>query len=138
MMLRIFAICLLGVLCCGCIINRDISRNPSRYTDFSVRSVYQLKREVWIVNDSKDSPPYLSGNIRAARRLAAGVRLQVTAIRFRSSPTFGRTTQVLGKIVGESGTEPLEFTWISKENLKTGTTWLDPEYLELVRDEPEN
>jgi hypothetical protein len=136
MMLRILAICLLGVLTCGCIIKRDISRNPPRYTDFSVGSVYQLKREVWIVNGS-DAPPYLSGTIRSARRLEAGVRLQVTAIYYRSSPTFGRTTQVLGKIVGENATEPLEFTWISEQNLKTGMTWIDPEYLELVTDEQE-
>jgi hypothetical protein len=50
MTFRFLTICLLGVLSCGCIINRDISRNPSRYTDFLGGSVYQLKREVWIVN----------------------------------------------------------------------------------------
>jgi hypothetical protein len=130
-----FALFLLGVLSCGCIISRDISRNPSRYTDFSVGSVYQLKREVWITKKS-DVPDYLSGTRPTAQKLEAGVRLQVTAIRYLSSPTFGRTTQVLAKIVGENGMQPLELIWISKKDFKTGTTWIDPEYLELVTDEP--
>jgi hypothetical protein len=129
------ALCLLGVLSCGCIVNRDISRNPSRYTDFSVGSVYQLKREVWIVN-GVDGVAYLSGNLRSARKLEAGIRLHVTAIHYSSSPTFGRITDAYAKVVtgSEIGNEVM-LTWISNENLKTGTTWIDPEYLELVTDE---
>jgi hypothetical protein len=137
MTLRFFTICLLGILSCGCIINRDISKNPSRYTDYSVGSVYQLKREVWITKKF-DVPNYLSSTRPTAQKLEPGVRLQVIAIHYRSSPNFGRTTEVLSKIVGESGTEPLELIWISKKDFKTGTTWLDPEYLELVTDETEN
>jgi hypothetical protein len=131
MMLRIFTVCLLGVLSCGCIVNRDISKNPSRYTDFSVGSVYQLKREVWITKTA-----YLSGTRPTAKKLEAGVRLQVTAIHYRSSPNFGRITHVYGKIIGENSVNQLlGLIWISKKDFKTGTTWLDPEYLELVTDE---
>jgi hypothetical protein len=132
------AICLLGVLSCGCIINRDISRNPSRYTDFLVGSVYQLKREVWITKES-EATAYLSGTRPTAQKLEAGVRLQVTAIHYRSSPNFGRITHAYGKIIGENSVnQPLGLIWISKKDFKTGTTWVDPEYLELVTDETEN
>jgi hypothetical protein len=136
MMLRIFTVCLLGILSCGCIINRDISRNPSRYTDFSVGEIYRLKRDVAVRERTKSLMPI--ERVNSPLVLRAGTELRVTRIRYHSSPTFGRLTKVYAKVV--TGTEiddEVMLTWISNENLKTGTTWLDPEYLELVTDEPE-
>jgi hypothetical protein len=128
------AICLLGVLSCGCIINRDISRNPSRYTDFSVGEIYRLKRDVSVIENTKSLMPIERAHSRLVLR--AGTELRVTRILYHRNPTIGRYTHVYAKVV--SGTEiddEVMLTWISKKDFKTGTTWLDPEYLELVRAE---
>jgi hypothetical protein len=129
------ALCLLGILSCGCIINRDISRNPSRYTDFLVGETYRLKRDVSVMESTKSLMPI---RVPSQVVLRAGTELRVTRIHYRRNPTIGRYTHVYAKVVGKSVVdEEVVLTWISNENLKTGTTWLDPEYLELVTDEPE-
>jgi hypothetical protein len=128
------AICLLGVLSCGCIINRDISRNPSRYTDFSVGEIYRLKRDVLVMENTKSLMPIERAHSRLVLR--AGVELRVARIHYHRNPTIGRYTHVYAKVVsGSKINDEVKLDYISKESLKTGTTWLDPDYLELVRDE---
>jgi hypothetical protein len=128
------AICLLGVLSCGCIINRDISRNPSRYTDFSVGEIYRLKRDVAVMERTKSLMPIERAHSRLVLR--AGVELRVARIHYHRNLTIGRYTHVYAKVVtGSEIGDEVKLDYISKESLKTGTTWLDPEYLELVRAE---
>jgi hypothetical protein len=124
----------MGVLSCGCIINRDISRNPSLYTDFSVGEIYRLKRDVVVMENTKSLMPI--ERVKSQIVFRVGTELRVTRIRYQSSPTFGRLTKVYANVVsGPDGSGEVVLTWISHEDLKTGTTWIDPEYLELVTDE---
>jgi hypothetical protein len=96
--------------------------------------IYRLKRDVAVMERTKSLMPIERVNSRLVLR--AGVELRVTRIHYHRNPTIGRYTHVYAKVVsGSKIGDEVKLDYISKESLKTGTTWLDPEYLELVRDE---
>lgn len=124
---------LLLAMTCGCIVNKDISRNPSRYTDYSVGSIYRLKRDVLVTPNTDALMP--TDRIRFGTPVKIGTLLKVDRVVYRRNPTIGRITKIYANLIGEAYPHQVALTWISKPDLHTGITLIDPEFLELVVDD---
>ena len=124
----LIAICVIMVAC-GC--QSDVTKNPTRWTDFAVGRVYELEKPVFI----------LAGGLMTWRgqepldsegKLIPGTKLLIKqAVVFRS-PEIGTYTQVYAEVLdGEKKGRTVSVTHIS-EWLQSGYTKRDPEMLKLV------